>query len=177
MTFSDHIDRRILGAGALALSLALSLAATPPAAAEEHEDADWEVVYLDADGAEVRRHERVETRARVLGPRDTVMEVGCNANSENRYLRITRQGDREPQFAGELLEAQIEVFFGGKVIHAEQLDMQWREDNHYQARARARLGNALKDGIRVVVTDENQQIRLPFTLRGSYVAISAVPCD
>ncbi|MSU92251.1 hypothetical protein GE300_22230 [Rhodobacteraceae bacterium 2CG4] len=174
MTTCDNGIRRSLGTLAVALALT---GAGLPAAADQHDDADWEIVYLDDRGRETRRHNAAETVARVLGPRDTVLEIGCNPNSDNRYLRIARGGDREPQFAGEELAAHVEVFFGGRTIHDESLELGWRDEGYYQVRARARLGNALKEGIRVVFSDEDQDIRLPFTLRGSYVAISAVPCD
>ena len=173
-----------------ATALVLSCAALPalPQDDDDLDDARWEVVYLDADGEEVLRHERAETIARVAGPRDSFLQVGCNANSENRYLRVSRVSeDRKAQFAGEELTVKAEVFFGGEVLHSEDLTMPWREADedaeetgvggYYQTRNRARLGNAMREGIRVVLTNDEQGIRLPFTLRGSYVAIGAVPCD
>lgn len=172
-----------------ATALVLSCAALP-GLAQDHdlEDAKWEVIYLDADGEEVRRNDRAETVARVEGPRDTFLEVGCNASSENRYLRVSRiSDDRKAQFAGEELVVMAEVFSRGDVLHSEDLTMPWREadedaeekgvDGYYQARNRARLANAMREGFRVVLTNDEQGIRLPFTLRGSYVAIGAVPCD
>lgn len=176
---------RILTASALALACA----ALPLAAQDDDlDDAKWEVLYLDAEGAEVRRQQGVETVARVMGPRDTYMQIGCNENSGDRYLRIARASeDRNAQFAGEEFTALAEVHSGGGVLHSEDLTLRWREadgdaetegeEGYYQTRARARLGNALREGFRVVLTEETRDIRIPFTLRGSYVAIDAVPCD